>query len=158
MKQLQFLLVALSFGLTLTAAVSAEEMAGRDECVAMCKAAAKMVMENKEAGIKEIANPKGKFVWKDSYVYLMDMKGRMLAHPFMPELTKKGSLLKETDQNRRNPKLIFAELVEVAKKNGEGWVDYKWPKPGQKVPTNKFTFIYRVGYTDMLVGAGIYKK
>jgi|ERR1039457_7092071 signal transduction histidine kinase len=158
MKRLQLLLLTLAFWLTLTTAASTEELANKDECVAMCKAAAKMLLENKEAGIKEIANPKGKFVWKDSYVYLMDMKGRMLAHPFIPELTKKANLLKETDQNRRNPKRIFAEFVDVAKNNGEGWVDYKWPKPGQKIPTNKFTFIYRVGYTDMLVGAGIYKK
>jgi len=157
MKKLATLLLVLLSGFTLTAAAFAEERATRDECVAMCKAAAKLLLENKAAGIAEIANPKGKFVWKDSYVFLMDMDGKMLAHPFMPELTRKGSLLKLTDENRTHPKLLFVEFVYVAKKNGEGWVDYKWPKPGKKIPSNKFTFIYRVGYTDMFVGAGTYK-
>jgi cytochrome c len=157
MKKLATLWTLLFLGLTLSGAAHAEERATRDECVAMCKAAAKMLLENKAAAIKEIANPKGKFVWKDSYVFLMDMDGKMLAHPFKPELTRKGSLFKMTDENRTHPSKIFVEFVEVAKKNGEGWVGYKWPKPGKKIPSEKFTFIYRVGYTDMLVGAGLYK-
>ncbi len=157
MKKLATLLLGMLFGFTLTSVACAEQKATRDECVAMCKAAAKMLMENKEAGIAEIANPKGKFVWKDSYVFLMNMDGKMLAHPFMPELTRKGPLFKLTDENRTHPKPIFVEFVDVAKKNGEGWIDYKWPKPGKKIPSNKFTFILRVGYTDMLVGAGTYK-
>ena len=157
MRKPSILLIGLLFGFILATVASAEQKATRDECVTMCKAAAKMLMENKTAGIAEIANSKGKFVWKDSYVFLMNMEGKMLAHPFKPELTRQGSLFKLTDENRTHPKPIFVEFVDVAKKNGEGWVDYKWPKPGEKIPSNKFTFIYRVGYTDMLVGAGTYK-
>ena len=157
MRKLALIWTILLAGLTLTGTAYPEERATRDECVEMCRAAAKMLLENKAAGIKEIANPKGKFVWKDSYVFLMDMDGKMLAHPFKPELTKKGSLFKMTDQDPVHPAKIFVEFVDVAKKNGEGWVGYKWPKPGKKTPQEKFTFIYRVGYTDMIVGAGLYK-
>lgn len=135
----------------------AEESATRDEVVAMCKAAAQMVLENKEAAILEIGNKEGKFVWKNTYVFLMDIQGRMLAHPIIPQLTEKGSLLAVTDKDRKNPKLLFVEFIEVATKNGEGWVWYMWPKPGEKEASKKFTFIHRVGRTDMFVGAGIYK-
>lgn len=89
-----------------------------------------------------IAKRDGKFVWKDTYAFLMNLDGHMLAHPIIPQLTEKGSLLKVTDKNKKEPKLIFIDFVEVAKNNGEGWVGYMWPKPGQ---------------ADMLVGAGIYK-
>jgi signal transduction histidine kinase len=156
MQKFSIMLVSIFLGLMVSTVVFAEEKANKDECIAMSKAAAKMVAENKEAAIKEINNPKGKFVWKDSYVFLMDKNGKMLAHPFSPQLLKKDNLLKETDYNRKNPKYIFAEFIDVAFKNSEGWVEYKWPKPNQKVPSDKFTFIKRVGWTDMFVGAGKY--
>lgn len=156
MQRLSIVLVSLLLGVIFTNVVFAEEKATKEECIAMVKAASKMLEENLAAGIKEISNPKGKFVWKDSYVFLMDKSGKMLAHPFSPHLLKKGSLLNETDYNHVKPKKIFEEFIYVAFKNGEGWVDYKWPKPNKKVPENKFTFIHRVGWTDMLVGAGTY--
>lgn len=156
MRILSVMLAAFLVMATVTTVVYAEEKATREECIAMARAASKMLEENREAGIKEIGNPKGRFVWKDSYVFLMDKSGKMLAHPFSLHLLKKESLLKDTDYNQVKPKKIFEEFVYVAFKNGEGWVDYKWPKPNKKIPSDKFTFIHRVGWTDMLVGAGTY--
>lgn len=161
MKHLATCLTLLACGLSLLCAtpVLAQESATQEEVVEKCKEAAAMLLENREAGLAEIANKQGKFVWKDSYVFLMNLDGHMLAHPIIPQLTEKGSLLKVTDKNKKEPKLIFIDFVEVAKTSGEGWVGYMWPKPGasDKNPTEKLTFIYRVGQTDMLVGAGIYK-
>jgi signal transduction histidine kinase len=158
MRILLFLFGTLFLGAMLSGTVSAEERATKEECIAMTKAASVMLEADKAAGIKEIGNPKGKFVWKDSYVFLMDKSGKMLAHPFKPELLKKDTLLGETDKNHVKPKKIFVEFLDVAFNNGEGWVDYKWPKPNSTVPSNKFTFIHRVGWTDMFVGAGTYSK
>ena len=158
MSRLSILLLsfALGAGILFVHMAIAAENATKDECMAMCKAAAKLAEENRETAIKEISNPKGKFVWKDSYVFLMDKNGKMLAHPFNPQLMKKDTLLKDTDYDHVKPKKIFEEFIYVAFKNGQGWVDYKWPKPNSKTPTNKFTFIQRVGWTDMFVGAGTY--
>ena len=158
MRKLYVVTVLLLMAVFSGYSVFAEERANRDECIEKCKAAAKMLLENKEAGIKEIANPKGKFVWKDSYVFLMDMKGKMLAHPFNPQLLKKDNLLSDTDYNKLKPKKIFVEFIDIAFKGGEGWIDYKWPKPDKKTPSEKFTFVYRVGWTDMFVGAGTYSR
>ena len=141
----------------LSTAAFAEEDATRDEVVAMCNAAAEMLLQDKEAGIAEVANKEGKFVWKNTYVFLMNMEGHMLAHPMIPQLTEKGSLLGVADKNTEKPKMIFVEFVDIAKKNGSGWLWYKWPKPNDRTPTDKFTYIKRVGFTDMFVGAGIYK-
>lgn len=158
MRILTILLGTLLSVVMLSDIVNAEERATREECIAMTKAASKMLEADKAAGIKEIGNPKGKFVWKDSYVFLMDKSGKMLAHPFNPELLKKDTLINETDKNQVKPKKIFVEFLDVAFNNGQGWIDYKWPKPNKKVPSDKFTFIHRVGWTDMFVGAGTYLK
>ena len=135
----------------------AEDDATRAEIVEMCKKAEELLMVNRDAGIAEIANPEGQFVWKNTYVFLMDFDGNMLAHPMIPQLTEKGPLFHVADKNPDKPKMIFVEFVEIAKNNGEGWIWYMWPKPNSREPVDKFTYIRRVGFTDLLVGAGIYK-
>ena len=106
-----------------------------------------------DEAVKLIGDPKGPFVWKDSYVFLMDMKGKMLAHPMQPELTRHEHVLLETDATG---KAIFVHFVNIAREHGEGWVDYMWPKPGKKSPSKKVTYIYKVPGKDLIVGAGVY--
>ena len=129
--------------------------ATQDEVVLKCKEAAKLIQEKGiDAGIQSIGSKEGPYVWKDTYVFLMDMDGKMLAHPMSPQLTKEKDLLsvKNTDG-----KLIFTEFVKLANAKGDGWFDYMWPKPGQEKPAEKSTYIYRVPGTQYIVGAGIYK-
>lgn len=127
------------------------------ECIEMSKAAAEMILQDKDAAIAEISNKEGKFVWKDSYVFVMDLKGKMLAHPMMPGLMKMKSLLSTPDKNSTEPKMLFVEFVVMAGTKGEGWVDYMWPKPGTTEPSVKETYVYRVPGTSMFTAAGIYR-
>lgn len=157
MKKAIVVLLVLILGMVLGGTSFAQDETTRDEIVAKCKEAAEMLLTDREAGIAEIANKEGRFVWKDTYVFLMDMQGNILAHPIIPQLTKKGPLLDLIDKNKKKPKKIIVEFIEVAQKNGAGWVWYKWPKPKTKGIFDKFTYIQRVGYTDLIVGAGIYK-
>jgi len=152
-----FLVVLLQILLLLPVMALAEDGASRAEIIEMCKKAETLLLTNKEAGIAEIANADGQFVWKDTYVFLMDFAGNMLAHPMIPQLTEKGPLFHVTDKNKDKPKMIFVEFVDIAQNNGEGWIWYMWTKPNSREAVDKFTYIRRVGYTDMLVGAGIYK-
>ena len=156
MQKLSFFLATLLVVLLLSSNAFAEASASRAECMEMTKAAAEMLLEDREAGIAEIANKESKFVWKDSYVFLMDMEGNMLAHPIIPQLTTKGSLFYLTDKNKKNPKKIIVEFVDIAKTSGGGWISYLWPKPNSREAVDKFTLIRRVGQTNLIVGAGIY--
>jgi hypothetical protein len=45
---------------------------------------------------KLIGDPKDPHVWKDSYVFLMDQDGKMLAHSMQLELTRNEHVLLET--------------------------------------------------------------
>jgi len=127
------------------------------ECIEMSKQAAEMILQDKDSALAEISNKNGKFVWKDSYVFAMNLKGKMLAHPMMPGLMKMKSLLSTPDKNPKEPKMLFVDFVVLAGTKGEGWVDYMWPKPGSTTPMKKETYIYRVPGTSIFVGAGIYR-
>lgn len=132
------------------------QSATTDEVIQKCSAAANMIRDDgiKQA-ITEIGKKDGKFVWKDTYVFLMDMDGKMLAHPIKPQLTERDTLLQVKDTQG---KPLFVDFVRVANsKKGAGWVDYMWPKPGQDTPAQKSSYILRVDGTQYFVGAGIYK-
>lgn len=138
-------------------AVAGPEKATVSEAIDMAQKAAEMILEDTDAALAEISKRDGQFVWKDSYVFAMNLEGRMLAHPFMPGLMKMGNLLRTPDKNVNDPKLLFVEFVVLASTKGEGWVEYMWPEPGSTKPVTKETYIYRVPDTNLFVGAGIYR-
>lgn len=132
----------------------AQEPATKEECVLQCYEVAALInSKGLDAAVKEVGDSKGSFVWKDSYVFLMDMDGKMLAHPMQPELTQLPHCLLITDPT---DKAIFVSFVNLARTVGHGWVEYMWPKPGKKSPSKKITYIYRVPGQDVFAGAGVY--
>jgi len=138
------------------AALTVPALAGtRDECITKCKEAADFIKSKGiDAAIKEIGNKHGRFVWNHgvSYVFLMNMKAKCLAHPYKPELTKPATLINAKDVKGVS---LFKDMVDVAAK-GKGWTHYTWEVPGMNVNKPKYTFVYRVPDTDYFVGAGFY--
>nr|VFJ90468.1 MAG: Cache domain [Candidatus Kentron sp. LFY] len=146
--------LVLSTLILFSSQVFAEKKATTEECVSKTHEAAAMInAHGVDEAIKSIGDPHGPFVWKDSYVFLMDLDGKMLAHPMQPELTQHKHVLLHTDAT---DKAIFVHAVNLARKVGQGWIDYMWPKPGKKSPSKKVTYVYRVPSKDLLVGAGVY--
>ena len=156
MKKAAVLTLVLLFGLFLTSNVVAAEKATKEECIAKTKEAAKLYSEKGEAeAIKEINNKQGKFVWKDTYVFMTDFDGKMLAHPMSPALVGTNVL---GMKDKGDPgKLLFKEFTDVAQGKGEGWVDYMWTNPGDPKARKKVTDVYRVPGKNAYVGAGIYE-
>ena len=153
MKKLLFT-TAVSAILFFAVIAVAGDLATKDECVVKCHEAAALInSKGLEAAIEMIGNPTGPFVWKDSYVFLMNLDGKMLAHPMQPELTQHEHVLLVTDPL---DKALFVHFVNLARKVGQGWVEYMWPKPGKNTPSKKITYIYRVPNQELFVGAGVY--
>jgi cytochrome c len=153
MKKLHIVAIMLAI-LCLAGSGNAQQAATKDECVIKCQEAAALInSKGIDEAIKAIGDPKGPFVWKDSYVFLMNIDGKMLAHPIQPELTKLPHCLLITDPT---DKALFVSFVNLARTTGQGWVDYMWPKPGKKSASKKLTYIYRVPNQDVFVGAGVY--
>ncbi|MBP2677809.1 MAG: hypothetical protein H6Q82_874 [Deltaproteobacteria bacterium] len=148
--------LGIAVSLCLAGIALAAESATKEECVAKTKEAGKMVTDKGvEAAIAEVNKKDGKFVWKDTYVFLMDLDGKMIAHPMSPALVGKNVL--DMKDKGTPGKLLFKEFVEVAKGKGEGWVDYMWTNPGDPKPRKKVTYIYRVPGKNVLAGAGVYE-
>lgn len=154
-KTLMMIMLISSFVISTALTAAATDTATQDECVAKTKQAADMVKEKGlQAVLDMIMDKNGPFVWKDSYIFCIDMnKKANIAHPIKPKLIGKNLMhVKDVDG-----KLFFAEFINVAKSKGSGWVEYMWPKPGEKKPSLKATYVYKVPDESVLMAAGIYK-
>lgn len=146
------------FLLTIASLVSSQVVAGetatKEECVTMCQ---KALAVAKEKGVdemlKQINDPHGSFVWKDSYIYAINLNNnKVAAHPIKPVLVGKDmSGIKDV-----NGKMFFVEKINLARDKGEGWVDYMWPKPGEKKPSSKTAFVIKVPGEPYAISAGVY--
>jgi signal transduction histidine kinase len=78
----------------------------------------------------------------------------MRMHPIMYKM--EGKLL--IDLKDSNGKLFFTAMNEIAKTKGAGWVDYMWPKPGEKTPVLKVSYVkmVKVDGENLVVCCGIY--
>ena len=162
MRKVAVIALGVMVSVALAASVMAQS-AVKDECVALCKDAAKFINEKGlDAAIAEIGNKEGKFVTKNTYVWLMDLNGHLLAHPFNPQFIGKDM----TANKDTNGKLFIQECLEVAKTKGEGWTTYMYPTPEEskkptpwkeKVSSKKWSFVYRVPGKDLVVSAGFFE-
>lgn len=126
-----------------------------DDAQALVKKAVAMA---KEKGIDEtlkvVADKNGALVNGEFYIFAVDMgKLTLSAHPMAPQLVGKD----QSGMKDVKGKMFFVEFVNLAKNPGSGWVDYYWPKPGDKTPVLKSTYIERVPGTDIMFGCGFYK-
>ena len=96
----------------------------------------------------------GPFVKGPLYVFVGTLDGRILAHPFDKSLLEKTVL----DVKDTNGKLLFQEMIAVAKNKEDGWVDYLWPYPGTKEATLKRCYVKRIPSQDIWVAAGYHVK
>ena len=160
MRKVAVIVLVIMASVVLVASALAES-ATKEECVAKCKEAAQLITDKgMDAAFQELQNKDGKFVWKDTYVFVMDFTGIHLTHPLRPESVGKNVIgFKDS-----NGKLVVKEFIEVAKTKGEGWVDYMYPKPAElkkpekeRILSKKITYVYRVPGTDIFVSAGVWE-
>ncbi|GEM_PF-1318024 len=106
-----------------------------------------------ESGLAEFNRKHGPWVWKDTYIFVFNCsKGTIAAHPTDPHLIGKNMMgLKDMRGN-----FFFVQLCESARKPGGDWIEYWWPKPGEKKPSRKISMMIQVPNTPYQVGAGIY--
>jgi len=116
------------------------------------KAITQIKDDGKDNAFAEINNPKGKFVDRDLYIFVYDLKGVCLAHGFNQKMIGKDlSGMKDIDG-----KSYVKERIEIAKTKGKGWQDYKFTDPVSKRIEMKSAYIEKVD--DLIVGCGVYKR
>ncbi len=154
MKKILALGMLVILGLTSVGFALADDAADTKALVE--KGVAMVKEKGVDATLKAIGDPKGPFVKGELYLFAGSLdKVTASAHPFAadklvgPDLTN----LKDPKGNQ-----FFVKFKEVAEKPGTGWVEYWWPKPGEKDPALKKTYIMRVPGEKLYIGAGYYPK
>jgi methyl-accepting chemotaxis protein len=109
-----------------------------------------MTLEEAQAKAKE-AIKNMRYEQKD-YFWLNDMTPKMVMHPMKPKLDGKDL----SNNKDPNGKRLFVEMVEVCKKDGAGFVDYYWAKPGETEPVPKISYVKLVPEWGWIIGSGIY--
>jgi methyl-accepting chemotaxis protein len=51
---------------------------------------------------------------------------------------------------------LFQAMVEVSRGQGEGYVDYLWPRPGDTVPVPKISYVKLLPSWNWIIGTGVY--
>ena len=106
----------------------------------------------KETLLKEIADPKSRFVEDDRYIFALELNGTMAAHPIEPGLTGKNLMnLRDSGGNA-----FIRKIVDTAKTKGYGYRDYKWRRPGSEDELHKTVFFERVD--GMILCSGFYSS
>ena len=84
---------------------------------------------------------------------------RMIMHPTLPELD--GQLLDDDNFNTALgvKKNLFVAAVDLCRQNGEGFVDYLWPKPTKQGLTKeqpKISYVRLFEQWSWILGTGVY--
>jgi signal transduction histidine kinase len=126
----------------------------RSFVVDLVNTAVERIEQRGEGAFPLFRDPRGPFIAKDAYVFVVDMQGVELVNPAFPNLEGRNLL----DAKDTNGKYLVRDMLDVVERQGSGWVDYMWPKPGESVSRQKSTYVAkaRIGNRWVLVGSGVY--
>jgi len=149
-KKALIVLITLLCFITVTALALAQ--ATPDDAQAWVKKGIGFFKANGKAkALAAFSDPKGEFVKGDLYIYVLDLNGKMLAHPKIDLVGKDFMVFKDADG-----KTFAVDIVKTAKEKGSGWVDYKWENPTTKAVDPKTVYFEVVD--DVIICSGAYKK
>ncbi len=89
---------------------------------------------------------------ENEYYFIFNSDNVMVMHPFAKKLVGADS------SNLQDPsgKYIFREMNEVAGRDGAGFVDYLWPRPGEEAASPKLSYVQSFNPWGLVVGTGVY--
>jgi cytochrome c len=113
-----------------------------------------LVEKDGKASFAKFQGKDSKFIFAGTYVWIHSFEGTMLMHPIKYKLNDKPVLSFQDSKGKK----FFVEMIELCKDKGAGWVDYMWPKPGEKESVLKVSYIKKAKCDgkDVVVGCGVY--
>lgn len=127
------------------------------ELVQLVKEAADLVHIKGEAAFDDFRSSGSRWQQGETYIFILDPKGKMLVHP---DLALEGK--NQLDLKDINGKPIIRGLLGAATslpEKPEGWYHYQWPVPGALLPRWKSSFVQLVKSPlgkSFIVGSGMY--
>lgn len=89
---------------------------------------------------------------KNEYFSISDMQPIMLMHPLVPALEGKnfGDMKDKTGRN------FIQDMLKVVNSENSGYVEYWWPKAGEKTPSLKLAYSYGYKPWGWLLNTGVF--
>ncbi len=106
----------------------------------------------KRIALAEYTNPNGQFVHDEMYIYALNPRGTMLAHGVNEKFVGEEFInIRDYDG-----KSFIKEIVDIANREGSGWVEYKWYNPVTKEVLPKIVYFKKVD--DLIICSGVYRE
>ena len=112
----------------------------------------KGVLNEEQAQNKAIEILKSLRYDKTNYFWVNDFSPTMIMHPIKSALNGKDvGGVKDPDGTA-----LFIDMVKIVRAKGQGFVPYKWPKPGVDEPVDKISFVKGFTPWQWIIGSGTY--
>ncbi|NRB47453.1 MAG: cache domain-containing protein [Saprospiraceae bacterium] len=130
----------------------AKQTATPMEVIMKVRQAAMLLSQQGASALATLRDSNSAFSWKDTYVFVVNCQADLvMANPAFPE-REGDDILEHTDYQGKPYGLA---LCEAASPKG-AWIQYSWPKPGEKTAQRKISYLISVPGQPYQVGAGIY--
>jgi len=87
-----------------------------------------------------------------NYIWINDLHNITVMNPVKTDWEG----IDKSDWQDANGKKMFPAFYDAVQKDGHGYVDYMWPKPGETKPSPKISYVSLFPEWGWIVGTGIY--
>lgn len=121
---------------------------------AMVDKAAALVDKEGKAAFAEFRKPNSEWRFGHTYLFAYDTKLNVLLNAAFPN--REGQNMHGKTDVAGKP--MHDDMLKIVETKGSGWVDYMFPKPGEKKPSQKWSYVTKVTVdgTPGVLGAGFY--
>jgi len=126
----------------------------RTTLVDLVDGAARLLESQGQAAFAQLRDKSDRFIFMDTYVFVLDSTGTELVNPAFPSLEGRNLIdYRDAAGNR-----LVKEMITRTAKGHSAWVAYYWPRPGSAEPVRKVAYVrrVRVNGAEWIVGAGMY--
>lgn len=118
--------------------------------------AAALVDARGQAAFAEFRKRDSEWWHGTTYLFAYDDHLNVLLNPAFPQ--REGT--NPHGEKDATGKMFHDEFLKVVQAKGAGWVDYMFPKPGQKQPSHKWSYVkgFKADGMAGLIGAGFFEE
>ncbi len=159
MKSTSFAAALLASVLIFAHGVRAEDGATTEDVYELILKAASVMEQLGEEGLAAFNDPKGEFVYKDAYVFVINCSNTtMAAHPVKKLVGIDLSNVPDKNPDPAKIKHHTLEICELQKAPNGGWLEYWWTKMGSDEVARKIGFVIGVPGTPYALASTIYDE
>jgi cytochrome c len=156
MQKISAVVVLSLLNLALPYAIVGQDHATPQEVVSKVRQAANNLSKTRD--LAQFNQKEGPWVWKDTYIFVQDCDKKVSAANsiFPKDVGHDLAAVKDSTGKQLYPDPTA--FCDAAKSSSGTWVEYRWPKPGEKEDSRKVSYFLGAKGTPYVVGAGIYDE